>query len=171
MESLETDYDAAPRPTDLEVGDGASDLNSANGSTGHKLDNFFSGLRYVRPSDGKVIPLALQSFRDPSHFPQTSQWLRLGKPPSMGTPIGKLSYWVGSSIMENGSQNQRFGPAAVGQAVVRLIIAWPVSCILVCKIFDNASVVNNSMADSWYRDLAPPTISRYCNATTRDCEN
>ncbi len=91
-------------------------------------------LHYVRPSDGKLAPLIVQSFQDAPSLPPTRLWQRVGTTPpsSPTTTLGKMSYWIGAPVMRPGSAELHLTDGrALGKAVLRLVASWPLSCFLV----------------------------------------
>lgn len=90
-------------------------------------------LYYVRPLDGKLSPLIIQSFQDARSLPETQLWTRLEEPPlSPTTTLGKMSYWIGAPILVPGSMEMNLSTGrAVGEAALRLVAAWPLSCFMV----------------------------------------
>lgn len=91
-------------------------------------------LYHVRASDGKLAPLILQSFQDEASLPPTQLWRRMGaKPTSPTTTLGKVSYWIAAPVLQPGSAQLNLSDGrALGKAAVRLMISWPMGCLLVC---------------------------------------
>lgn len=86
---------------------------------------------WPRPSDGRLVPLMLQSANDPHLLPDTSRWTRLGKPISQVAPLVRLSNWIGSSVFIAGSRNFRLDARSLLLAALKLVVAWPLLCLLV----------------------------------------
>ncbi|CAM1503316.1 Fc.00g080920.m01.CDS01 [Cosmosporella sp. VM-42] len=100
-----------------------------------KPENRFSEHQwYMRPSDGKLVPLVIQSFEDPQILPETSRWTRMGKPLSQVPSLIRVSNWIGAPILEVGSGKRVYTYASVGAALLRLILAWPLMFILVTSL-------------------------------------
>ncbi|TQV90079.1 3-hydroxyisobutyrate dehydrogenase protein [Cordyceps javanica] len=89
-------------------------------------------LYYVSPGSGRLAPLVMQSFQDVHSLPPTRLWERLtSKPPSPTTTLGKMSYWIAAPVLEQGRTEMKFADKrAVGRAVLRLVMSWPLSCVL-----------------------------------------
>ncbi|KPM45327.1 hypothetical protein AK830_g1186 [Neonectria ditissima] len=92
---------------------------------------------YIRPSDGKLVPLATLSFEDAQALPPTARWSRLGKPPSRVPSLFYLSYWIWSSTLQMGTKNRLFTYASIGIALLKLAVTWPLVCIMLfaCEFF------------------------------------
>ncbi|KAK2616521.1 hypothetical protein QQS21_000564 [Conoideocrella luteorostrata] len=75
--------------------------------TGSCIEPFSSDLLHVRPSDGKLVPLVLQSFESSHRLPQTSRWLRRDKPRSTASLLAKVSYWIWSPVLESGVHGRK----------------------------------------------------------------
>lgn len=86
---------------------------------------------WPRPSDGRLVPLMLQSGTDPYLLPDTSRWTRLGKPMSQVAPLVRLSNWIGSSVFIAGTRNFRLDARSLLLAALKLVVAWPLLCLLV----------------------------------------
>lgn len=89
---------------------------------------------WAHPSDGRLVPLVLQCGDEPHLLPETTRWARLGKPTSRVIYLLRVSYWIGSSIFEPGSQTYRLNLASLSIVALKLIVAWPLLCILVCSV-------------------------------------
>ncbi|KAI1777554.1 hypothetical protein F4818DRAFT_317572 [Hypoxylon cercidicola] len=57
----------------------------------------------------------------------------MGKP-SRTISLLRVSCWIGSSIFEPGSQTYRLNLASLSIAALKLIVAWPLLCILACRL-------------------------------------
>lgn len=110
-----------------------SETDSDNAEAARPRVSFSPLLYHVRSSDGQLTPLILQSFQDAQSLPPTQLWQRMGtRPPSPTTTLGKMSYWVGAPIMQAGSGQLNLADGrALGQAVLRLVVSWPLSFFLV----------------------------------------
>ncbi|KAJ6787147.1 hypothetical protein PWT90_05408 [Aphanocladium album] len=112
-------------------GGGGGDVEAAHPTSVHRPPAL---LYHVQPSDGRLAPLILQSFRDDarSSLPPTEQWQRLGaKPPSPMTTLGKMSYWIAAPLLEPGSAELKTSDKkALGKAALRYVAAWPLGCFL-----------------------------------------
>ncbi|KAF5009429.1 hypothetical protein FDECE_4361 [Fusarium decemcellulare] len=87
--------------------------------------------KWVRPSDGRLLPLVLQTAQDPHVLPQTSKWTRMGKPAQRVPPLLRVSYWIASSMFEPGQLKTRYTIPSLALTAVKLVVAFPMLCILV----------------------------------------
>ncbi|KAK1488251.1 hypothetical protein CTAM01_11474 [Colletotrichum tamarilloi] len=87
---------------------------------------------WARPSDGYLVPLVLQCGQEPDVLPETSRWSRLGKLPSRVSPVLRVSYWTGSSLFVPGTRKYNISFYTLVVTALKLLVAWPVLCMLVC---------------------------------------
>ncbi|WYZ34201.1 hypothetical protein EsH8_I_000477 [Colletotrichum jinshuiense] len=87
---------------------------------------------WLRPSDASLVPLMLQSSEEPQLMPKTLRWSRIGKPSSRVSPLLRASYWVGSSLLVPGTRKYDLSIRSGALAALKLLIAWPIFCLLVC---------------------------------------
>jgi hypothetical protein len=87
--------------------------------------------RFRRPSDGQLVPLVIQSFDDICSLPPTTQWTRLGKPLNQIPLLQRVSYWVLSPILEDGSGRRRITLGTAGASLMRVVGACPLLLISV----------------------------------------
>ncbi|KAK1457309.1 hypothetical protein CCUS01_01777 [Colletotrichum cuscutae] len=87
---------------------------------------------WTRPSDGYLVPLVLQCGQEPDVLPETSRWSRLGKLPSRVSPVLRVSYWAGSSLFVPGTRKYNVSFYTLVVTALKLLVAWPVLCMLVC---------------------------------------
>ncbi|KAL0780854.1 hypothetical protein CaCOL14_002189 [Colletotrichum acutatum] len=87
---------------------------------------------WARPSDGCLVPLVLQCGQEPDILPETSRWSRLGKLPSRVSPVLRVSYWAASSLFVPGTRKYNIGFYTLAVTALKLLVAWPVLCMLVC---------------------------------------
>ncbi|KAF4874253.1 hypothetical protein CGCSCA1_v006784 [Colletotrichum siamense] len=109
---------------------------------------------WPRPSDGRLVPLMLQSGTDPYLLPDTSRWTRLGKPISQVAPLVRLSNWIGSSVFIAGTRNFRLDARSLLLAALKLVVAWPLLCLLVC-FPDNLGVAGRMIKQHQLNPFAP----------------
>lgn len=89
-------------------------------------------LYHVRPKDGRLVPLIVQSLQDERSLPPARGWLRLGaRPPSLATTLGRVSYWIAGPVMEEGGTGARAERGAWTGAVVRMVVSLPLTAFLV----------------------------------------
>ncbi|KAK2603327.1 hypothetical protein N8I77_009792 [Diaporthe amygdali] len=86
---------------------------------------------WPRPSDGRLVPLVLQTNDEPHLLPQTPRWTRIGKILSRVSPILLISYWAGSSLFVPGTRKYRINIKSLALTAIKLLIAWPLLCILI----------------------------------------
>ncbi|KAF5498328.1 hypothetical protein CGCF413_v006445 [Colletotrichum fructicola] len=86
---------------------------------------------WPRPSDGRMVPLVVQTAGDPSLLPLTTRWTRLGKPISQVTLLLRLTNWVASSLFVPGTRDFRKNPVFLLITALKFIVSWPVFCVLV----------------------------------------
>ncbi|WYZ46845.1 hypothetical protein EsH8_IX_001070 [Colletotrichum jinshuiense] len=87
---------------------------------------------WLRPSDGFLVPLVLQSVEEPRILVESSRWSRLGPITSRVSPLLRASYWVGSSMFIPGTRTYNLRIRPILLTALKLIAAWPIFCILVC---------------------------------------
>ncbi|KAL1883283.1 hypothetical protein Daus18300_000341 [Diaporthe australafricana] len=85
---------------------------------------------WPRPSDGRLVPLVLQTSEEPHLLTETPRWTRIGKIMSRVSPILRVSYWIGSSFFVPGTRKYRINIQSLALAFVKLLLAWPLLCIL-----------------------------------------
>lgn len=86
---------------------------------------------WPRPSDGRLVPLVLQTSDEPHLLPETPRWTRIGKIMMQVPPILRVSYWIGSSMFVPGTRKYRISIRSLALTAVKLLVAWPLLCILV----------------------------------------
>ncbi|KAF4484942.1 hypothetical protein CGGC5_v007147 [Colletotrichum fructicola Nara gc5] len=86
---------------------------------------------WPRASDGRMVPLVVQTAGDPSLLPPTIRWTRLGKPISQVTLLLRLTNWVASSLFAPGTRDIRKNPVFLLITALKFIVSWPVFCVLV----------------------------------------
>lgn len=89
-------------------------------------------LRYLRPSDGQLVPLVTQSFDQDGQLQATAQWTRLSRPVNQVPSFQLLSYWILSPVLgREGDAELELTPSSIGWTALRLIISTPLSIALV----------------------------------------
>ncbi|KFA76503.1 hypothetical protein S40288_01537 [Stachybotrys chartarum IBT 40288] len=109
---------------------------------------------FMRPSDGRLVPLILQSIEDPRVLPETSQWTRMGKPPSRLPSLMHVSCWITSPL-----DGDNHTPAAVAWVVLRFLVTWPLLFVLGAG-FDDIWKFNANMEVD-YSGLVTTADQRY----------
>lgn len=85
---------------------------------------------YLRPLDGRLVPLLVQGVSDAHETLDTSNrhdnWKRTGRPQPGISPIIELVRWTYSSVFVEGSEERRsdFG------SILATAVKWIPSCIL-----------------------------------------
>lgn len=64
-------------------------------------------------------------------MPETPRWTRIGKIMPRTSPILRVSYWIGSSLFMPGTRKYRINGQSLALAAVKLLVAWPLLCVLV----------------------------------------
>ena len=82
--------------------------------------------RYIRPSDGRLVPLVVQESDEKHPKSGPKSWIRTGKMRLQISPILDLVHWTYSSVFEEGSEERHYG----GEATLELLIKWLPSCIV-----------------------------------------
>lgn len=86
---------------------------------------------WPRSSDGRLVPLVLQTADEPHLLPETTRWTRIGKVTSRVSPIARLSYWIGSSLFVPGTCEYRLNTRSLAVAGLKLLVSWPLLFIFV----------------------------------------
>lgn len=79
----------------------------------------------------RLVPLVTQSYDSPESLPQTTRWVCSGRPAMRVPPLLRLSYWIGASLFVPGTRKCRVNVASVTLTTIKLLIAWPLLCVLV----------------------------------------
>ncbi|CAH0034063.1 unnamed protein product, partial [Clonostachys rhizophaga] len=90
-------------------------------------------LLFPQPGDGKLIPLVIQSFQQPSLLPENVPWTRLGEPFSKVGTMEAIWYWVLSPILVKGSNEVDIWPKSLFFLVLRFLAAAPLCAVMVCS--------------------------------------
>jgi hypothetical protein len=89
-------------------------------------------LRYLRPSDGQLVPLVTQSFDQEGQLQGTAQWTRSNRPVNQVPSFQLLSYWILSPVLgREGDSELDLTPSSIGWTALRLVISSPLSIALV----------------------------------------
>ncbi|CAG9986638.1 unnamed protein product [Clonostachys byssicola] len=92
-------------------------------------------LRYLRPSDGQLVPLVTQSFDQDGQLQGTAQWTRLNRPVNQVPSFQLLSYWILSPVLgREGDSELELTPSSIGWTALRLIISSPLSIALLSGV-------------------------------------
>ncbi|CAH0046730.1 unnamed protein product, partial [Clonostachys solani] len=90
-------------------------------------------LLYPQPGDGKLIPLVIQSFKQPSPLPENVPWTRLREPLSKVGTMEAIWYWVLTPILVKGSERVDYSPRSFFFLILRLLVAAPLCAFMVCS--------------------------------------
>ncbi|OJD36253.1 3-hydroxyisobutyrate dehydrogenase [Diplodia corticola] len=86
--------------------------------------------RFLRPDDGKLVPLFVQNF-DEDHLPRSQRaWTRIGKPQPQLPLFVKLANWIWSPALQTGSQGRGHDAYAIFLVVARWLISLPLLLLL-----------------------------------------
>ncbi|KAF2139610.1 uncharacterized protein K452DRAFT_62870 [Aplosporella prunicola CBS 121167] len=88
---------------------------------------------FLRPSDGRLVPLVVQSFEHPAHQPRAKglEWIRIGRPQFKTSSLEALSYWILSPILIEGSQDRNSNARSRLLVLFRWTIAAPVLLLMI----------------------------------------
>lgn len=79
----------------------------------------------------RQVPFVTQSLHETDTLSQTGRWVCTGRPPARLPPLLRVSYWIGSSLFVPGTHEYRADFASLSFTALKLIIAWPLLCLLV----------------------------------------
>jgi hypothetical protein len=82
--------------------------------------------RYIRPSDGRLVPLVVQGADDRNWEASPKSWTRIGKMRRQISPIIELVHWTYSSVFVDGSEERHYDDGAG----MSLAMKWLPSCIV-----------------------------------------
>ncbi|VUC22320.1 unnamed protein product [Clonostachys rosea] len=92
-------------------------------------------LRYLRPSDGQLVPLVTQSFDQEGQLRGTAQWTRLGRPVNQVPSFQLLSYWILSPVLGREADAELdLTPSSIGWTALRLVVSTPLSIALLSGV-------------------------------------
>ncbi|KAB2572896.1 hypothetical protein DBV05_g8421 [Lasiodiplodia theobromae] len=81
--------------------------------------------RFLRPSDGKLVPLLVQSFENGQPPSEQRSWTRIGKPQNQTPLFVRLSYWIWSPALKDGGSECKYSANTIGLVLARWLISLP----------------------------------------------
>lgn len=88
---------------------------------------------FLRPSDGRLVPLLVQSFENGNPPPEQRSWTCIGKPQNQTPPFVRLSYWIWSPALKDGDSECKYSAYTIGMILARWFISLPLLLPLVSK--------------------------------------